>query len=59
MKFNKCKKTFYRTAKCQVDAVKFQTFNPFFMSVKMTKKDSKDYKNFSKQKDCFEQVYRS
>ena len=39
------KKLIIEAAKCRVDAVKFQHSTLSFMSVKMTKKDSKGYKN--------------
>ena len=48
------KKLIIEAAKCRVDAVKFQTFNPFFMSVKMTKKIQKVTKILLSKKDYFE-----
>ena len=43
-----------RAAKCRVDAVKFQTFNPFFYVSEDDKKIQKVTKILSKQKDYFE-----
>ena len=48
------KKLIIEAAKCRVDAVKFQTFNPFFYVSEDDKKDSKVTKILSKQKDYFE-----